>query len=358
VSEKSVEEDKKGAGALTPLLAIGGLVDSLNVLGFLAPDQGVAVGLPEPLALLVDGIVDVDGKDTGKEEEDGVGLAHIDGVGDEVEGAVGVEGGEPVEASPADVETEAVVHDVNGVKVASLPPEELGNVDQLHTHGDIHGVGHTTLLLLLEEEANKEDGPAHHPHTKREKRNRSVSQSLACGCMRVHACACLARKRVARPTPEREKGNSPAVDKGLQVETSKPRIELHSPEKVKNGVSGDLVVGGGGDDDALDHEKGAEGEGEEAGGHDNLVEDVVNPSEVEEAKVVDGVDGDHGDGEALEAIALVDWGVAGGGEGTPVLFARDNHHQKRLKEDEGGQDLPGLHTRSGEELLHGGDKAI
>lgn len=175
--ERKKKKRKKKAKKLTLDISVGGLVGGLDVLGLLSPDDGVSLGLPEPLALLIDVIVDIDGEDPGEEEENSLLGANVDGVGDEEEGAVGVEGGKPVEAAPANVKPEAVVHDVNGIEIAGLPPEELGNVDQLHPDRDVHGVGDLAVqLLLLQEVAEQQDGPSHHASAEREREKKNEQE--------------------------------------------------------------------------------------------------------------------------------------------------------------------------------------
>jgi len=66
-----------------------------------------------------------------------------------------------------------VVHDINGIKVAGLPPEKLGDVDQLDPNRNVHGVASFSVeFLLLQKVGNQQNGPSHHSESVKRKRKK------------------------------------------------------------------------------------------------------------------------------------------------------------------------------------------
>ena len=151
---------------------------------------------------------------------------------------------------------------------------------------------------------------------------------------------------------------SPAVNKCLQIEGAKAGVELHTPEVVKNGVAGDLVVGRGGCHDALQDQEPAERHAEDAGCGDDVMEVVVNMAELIHPKVVDREESGHGNGEALEAIASVHRRVPSGGERSSVDLSWNDHHQHRLKGHKRAENEPCFLSGHGPHNLKGLHEAL
>lgn len=106
----------------------------------------------------------------------------MSGVGGEEEGVGDVDAGEEDEAAPAEHEPRPVVHDVDRAAnrtaskgdfptssplspvVATLPDEELGDVDELEGGVDGEGAGDAAgELRLLPAAGDDEEGPEEHP---------------------------------------------------------------------------------------------------------------------------------------------------------------------------------------------------
>ena len=77
------------------------------------------------------------------------GCPEVERVVHEVHGGRGVDARDPHHAPPAQVVPRPVVHDVHGVPVPGLPPEELGAVEAHQPHAHHHGVRDRPLELIL-----------------------------------------------------------------------------------------------------------------------------------------------------------------------------------------------------------------
>lgn len=58
-----------------------------------------------------------------------------------------INGRNPNKATPAKVEASMINNDINGVVVASFPPEELGDIDQLKYYVDKETSCNLAILL-------------------------------------------------------------------------------------------------------------------------------------------------------------------------------------------------------------------
>lgn len=110
-----------------------------------------------------------------------------------------VEARDPAADAPGDVIAKAVVHNVERPEVADLPRVKLGQVDHLDAVRDPHGRAHRAVQLILLEHVDSEE---HRP--------------------RHHAKA--------------------AVEKVLEVNRAKVRVQLHAPIVVHDDVAARAIV--------------------------------------------------------------------------------------------------------------------
>mmetsp|Transcript_23556 Transcript_23556/g.35342 ORF Transcript_23556/g.35342 Transcript_23556/m.35342 type:complete len:99 (+) Transcript_23556:667-963(+) len=82
----------------------------------------------------------------------------------QVERVTSVHAGHPNKASPANIESGAVMLDIHGTHVAHLPVEEFKDVDQLQSHINKHAELKNTVVNLhvLVCKANSSHSPEHH----------------------------------------------------------------------------------------------------------------------------------------------------------------------------------------------------
>lgn len=117
----------------------------------------------ELLALSVAVVVAPNASNSCNDEEEGKGGVEASWVHSEVVSVHGIHRWHPAQAAPANVISSAIVLNVHGAKVTSLPPEEFGNVHGLYENRDEHGAIKVTVnVILLETVANDAHLPEHH----------------------------------------------------------------------------------------------------------------------------------------------------------------------------------------------------
>lgn len=131
-------------------LAIRSLVLSSDVFWFLSPNIDFTLGLSDPTSLGINIIVIINRDDSNKEHAPKARSRCVEFWVERQIGAVNrVNRWYPHEASPAEVEACAILHDVDGLIVAAFPPEKFGNIDELEAHVYHEVSGNLAVVFLL-----------------------------------------------------------------------------------------------------------------------------------------------------------------------------------------------------------------
>ena len=145
--------------------AVGRPVRGVDDVRLATPHETVPVGASHFLLLLVGQVVDDDRSDAAGEDQRADDGAESDGVVHEIHRHGRVQAGDERQAAPADVESGAVQHDIDGAHVARLPPEELGEVDHLQRSRHPHSVDEAGYLVTLQGEYEHQQRPDGHAET-------------------------------------------------------------------------------------------------------------------------------------------------------------------------------------------------
>ena len=129
------------------------------------PDEALSIRPPYLELLSVGQVVDeTRGYAEGK-NRDGKNGTETDGVRYEKEADRRVDARNPHQATPADVESGAVDHDVDGTHVPRLPPEELGDVDELNGRRYAGTIDEAVQFVVFDRERTDEQRPDGHAET-------------------------------------------------------------------------------------------------------------------------------------------------------------------------------------------------
>ncbi|KAI3481015.1 hypothetical protein L1887_56841 [Cichorium endivia] len=284
-------------------LAAGGGGHVLEVLGVGSVAELVLLGVG-----LAEDVVagEVDGDDGG-----GAGDAEVDGVEGEVARLEAVDEGDPYEVADGEHESEAVGGDVHGGEDGRLHEEGVGDVPEVESADEGHGVGDATAQLdvLVAGAADVENGPEDEARTELVER--------------------------------------------LDVERADARVELASDEPVVEHVArvaaeGEQLTVGERDEVAVDRL----GERVEEGGRDEagpvLVEDGEGVGALDEDP---GGGGGHGDDKGGKGVELVVEALAGAQLGSFKVLAGEDEPGDHGECVPGGVDGPGGGPEVAAELL-------
>lgn len=204
------------------------------------------------------------------------------------EGVHSVHGRNPNHAAPADVVAGAIVLDVHGAEVSSLPPKELSNVHSLHHNGSHNGTGNIAVqLVLLESIAEDSNLPKHHTES--------------------------------------------AVGELLHVPAEDTWVQFSAPKEVDDQIAVSATILGRRKVQTLDDQKDAEENGEQVHGGQDLAHVVVHVSRVELASVSQSKQCKDGNQITLKTVGIVHWDMAGWGDGGLEDLARHGLHQEQLE---------------------------